>query len=380
MIKHSTTWKIPPWAWLPIGAAIAAEAVSNALRAYGLGQHLEKFTLTIHGHDVSISGSVLVLAAVAVSLSQARAAWIALLPTNPARQRVVAGLAAILLLGVSISAMASHIFEAQRYKAGDETGLRGAHERAQSAYTKAASELASLEGTRSTGEIQAAMAVAPVSRNVFRRTAQCTDVTRDDSFEACKPILDLRQEMARAIRKRELEISVPELKAELDGIKPPEEASVSETWVEGIWGWIMGFAVVFIATFGTVIFCRVETKPDDENKSSAEDCPSEPGTEAPAKAEHPAIRPSESSNVIALVRPSDDDDPKPPKKSRTYRKDEALADLLGRMQKNQYSSQRELADDYGVPYQTLSDWIKSWEADGLVIRRKEGRRKIVAAG
>lgn len=358
---------------MPIGAAIAAEAVSNALRAYGLGQHLEKFTLTIWDQSVSISGAVLVLAAVAISLSQARAAWVALVPTNPWRVRIVSGLAAVLLLAVSISAMASHIFEAQRYKAGDETGLRGAHERAQAAYDKAASELASLEGTRSTGEIQAAMAVANVSRQVFRRTAQCTDVTRDDSFEACKPILDLRQEMAKAIRKRELEIAVPEIKAELAGIKAPEEASESETWVEGIWGWIMGFAVVFVATFGTVLFAKVETSDPGE--------PSEAVTsDDDGQTDYPAITPVQADNVIALVRPSDDQDPKPPKKSRRFRRDEALADIKGRIEKGDtYHSQRQLADDYGVPYQTLSDWMTAWEAEGLIVRRKEGRRMAIAA-
>ena len=375
MTKSITTWRVPPWAWLPIGAAIAAEAVSNALRAYGLGQHLEKFTLTIWEQSVSISGAVLVLAAVAVSLSQARAAWIALVPTNPARQRIVAGAAALLLLAVSISAMASHIFEAQRYKAGDETGLRGAHERAQAAYDKAAAELASLEGTRSTGEIQAAMAVAPVSRRVFSRTAQCTDVTRDDSFEACKPILDLRQEMAKAIRKRELEISVPEIKAELDGITAPEEASESETWVEGIWGWIMGFAVVFVATFGTVLFAKVETSDPSE--------PSEAATsDVSGQSDFPAVPMSDTANVVAFVRP-DDDEPVPPTKlPRRWNRDEVIADLVGRLQRGErFSSHREMARTYGIPKSTLCDWMSLAEARGMPIARKTvGRRKCVAAG
>lgn len=102
--------------------------------------------------------------------------------------------------------------------------------------------------------------------------------------------------------------------------------------------------------------------------------PSEPATEAPEKTDHPA------SNVIALVRPSDDHDPKPPKKSRRYRRDEALADITGRIERGDtYHSQRQLADDYGVPYQTLSDWLTAWEAEGLIVRRKEGRRMAIAA-
>jgi hypothetical protein len=119
MHSSTTNWRIPPWAWVPVGAAISAEAVSNALRAYGLGQHLENFTITIYGQPVSLAGSVLVLAAIAISLSQARAAWIALTPA-PLRQRIIAGVAAGLLLAVSVSAMASHIIEAQRTKAAHE--------------------------------------------------------------------------------------------------------------------------------------------------------------------------------------------------------------------------------------------------------------------
>ena len=113
MTASTTIWRISPAAWVPITIAVVAEATSNALRAYGLGTHLETFTLSLFGYEVSVAGSVLVLAAVAVSLSQARAAWVALLP-GMARQRIVAGLIATLLLAVSITAMASTILEAQR--------------------------------------------------------------------------------------------------------------------------------------------------------------------------------------------------------------------------------------------------------------------------
>lgn len=253
----STAWRIPPLAWVPISAAIAAEATSNALRAYGLGAHLDRFTVTLLNRQVSIAGAVLVLAAIAVSLSQARAAWVALTP-GAARQRIVAGLAAILLLTISVTAMASHILEAQRAKVADEGGTRSRYDRAQAAHTKASTELSGLAGVRSIETIRADMDAAPVSRHIFRRTAQCTDVTREDSFQACKPILNLRQEMGKAIRKRELEGDVARLRSELAGIERPEQATASETTVSAIWAWIMGLGVVFIATFGTVIFARVE--------------------------------------------------------------------------------------------------------------------------
>jgi hypothetical protein len=79
-----THWRIPPAAWVPIGLAVVAEATSNALRAYGLGTHLEAFTTTVAGYTVSVAGVVLVLAACAISLSQARAAWVAMMASEKA--------------------------------------------------------------------------------------------------------------------------------------------------------------------------------------------------------------------------------------------------------------------------------------------------------
>lgn len=272
MTPDSTRWRVPPLAWLPIALAVAAEATSNALRAYGLGTHLDRFTVhvpiaTTH-HPVSIAGGVLVLAAVAISLSQARAAWVALTP-GPLRQRIVAGLAAVLLLAISVTAMASHILEAQRAKLADEGGARLRYDRAQVAYTNAAAELSGLAGVRATETIRADMDAAPVSRAVFRRTAECTDMTREDSFAACKPLLDLRQEMGRAIRKHELEGEVARLRTELAAIERPQEALASETAVSGVWAWIMGLGVVFVATFGTVIFARVEMEaPANDNRAA----------------------------------------------------------------------------------------------------------------
>lgn len=276
MQPNSTRWRVPPLAWLPIAFAVAAEATSNALRAYGLGAHLDRFTIRAADHDVSLAGGVLVLAAIAVSLSQAAAAWVAMTPSAPARQRVVAGIAAVLLLAISVSAMASHILEAQRSRTADEGSARGRYDRARQAHDKAAGELAALSGVRSITDVRAALDAAPVPRAVFARTRQCTDVTREDSFRDCKPILDLRQEMGRAIRKAELEPEAKALRDELARLERPEEATASEAAVSGLWAWIMGAGVVFLATFGAVIFARVEAIPPANDNRAAVPVPSCP--------------------------------------------------------------------------------------------------------
>ncbi len=260
MQSSTTNWRVPPWAWAPIALAVVAEAAVNALRAYGLGMQLEHFTVVVNAlgfqATVSIAGVVLVLAAVAMSLSQARAAWVAFKPGALARQRTIAAPIAILLLVVSVSALALTLLEAQRGKTGDEGGQRTAYDIAKGDYDKPAAELKSLEGARTTAEIKAAMEAAPVDRTVFRRTKECTEVTRQDSFDACKPILDLRQEMARSIRKIELEQMLPGLKATLDALPRPAEPNWFEQYAASGWAWAFGLAAVLIATFGAPLFAE----------------------------------------------------------------------------------------------------------------------------
>jgi hypothetical protein len=271
-------WRIPPWAWLPVGTAITAEAVSNALRAYGLGQHLERFTVSIYGVTLSLAGSVLVLAAIAISLSQARAAWIALTP-NPLRQRIIAGVAATLLLAVSVTAMASHILEAQRAKVADEGGARGTYDRAEAAYTRAAAELEALGTPRPVSVIQAEVKAFPIDPALWRRSAQCEDATKPDTQAYCAPLLALYQERGAAARKTELEPEVARLRDELARTARPEVATEQEAVIGGYWAWIMGLAVVFVATFGSIIFAR----PRNQSEQPAQSKPTIPGNSKPPK-------------------------------------------------------------------------------------------------
>lgn len=341
--RSTTKWRVPPLAWLPIALAIGAESISNALRAYGLGSHLERFTVTTHGVTISLAGGVLVLAAVAVSLSQARAAWIALTPMAPARQRIVAGLAAVLLLAISVIAMASTILEAQRTKVTDEGGERAQYTRVEAAYETAAAELERLGGTRTTAEVRAAMDAAPVKRPVFLRTKECTELGEAGSYEfkACQPILDLRKEMAGAIRKQELGQEVPRLMNELAGLKRPEAESTAEGWVSGIWAWIMGLGVVAVATFGTVIFARVETVT----------APIPTGTVTP-------IPPPPAPPVRMPI---------PPHRPTGGMREDALADLKLLLKRGTpIDSQDQLAERWGRSKGWVSLRLKEWEAAGEI--------------
>lgn len=370
MTTTTTTWRVPPWAWLPIAAAITAEAVSNALRAYGLGAHLDRFTVQAYGHDVSLAGAVLVLAAIAVSLSQARAAWVALTPIAPARQRIVAGLAAALLLAVSVTAMASHILEATRAKVADEGGARDRYDRAKMAYDTKAAELAALGDPRPVAVIQAEVQSTRIDMGVWRRSGQCADITREDTRKACEPILALYKERGAAARKAELAPEVDRLRQDLARLERPEQASDAETAVSAVWAWIMGLAVVFVATFGSVIFAsavaRRTTDADRTQTSFAGTAPvgtfsgEFPDPPAPPR---PRRRQRLPENVVPFAG-------KPQDRATIAGEHPVLVALAGI---SGPVSNRELARLMGVTDGEASKRVREASAAGLVDVRRAGR-------
>jgi hypothetical protein len=386
----TTNWRISPAAWVPITIAVVAEATSNALRAYGLGTHLETSTLSAYGYEVSVAGSVLVMAAVAVSLSQARAAWVAMLP-GLARQRIVAGLVATLLLSVSITAMASTILEAQRAKTADEGDTRSRYDRAQSAYDTANTELQNLvvSNVRTVGQVRADIDALTGSSRVLQYTNGCTAFEKDlaQFRKSCQPLLQLRSQMADAQRKAELDAKVPDLKTQADALKPTQQAAVAEASVSEAWGWIMGFAVVFVATFGPVVFAKAEVSevltPVAEatpNRSVAEvpHCPSGSEDDEPptvrrylrAEPKGPN-RPKGGGTAVARLqrRPKPDAPSKGPNSHLTL--EEIRTDLMVRNATGRaFGSQKEAADHYGYSESRYSELSKSWEAEGLIPKRR----------
>ena len=391
--RASARWRVPLLAWLPIGLAIVAESVSNALRAYGLGMHLDRFTVHVYERPVSLAGAVLVVAAVAISLSQARAAWVALTPSGPARQRIVAGLAALLLLAISVTAMASHILEAQRAKNGGEAGERDAYRIARADYDKAKADLDRLGPIRSTAEVRAAMDRARVPAWAWGETKECTAAGMTaEAAKACRPILDLRVEMAQAIAKADASAKLDQAKAKLGKLAPVDEASADEATVSRGWAWIMGLGVVFVATFGTVIFARVD---DLSGASVALSAPAR-GSSGPsfgdqAQTSFGSSGAGELLQLAAIIRPDDsgpgggssggpDNRPDVPIPGPAGRREAVLGELLTDLALGRsFASQTELCARHGVARSTMSDWLTEWEKAGLIPeRRTVGRTKALA--
>lgn len=276
MTTPSMRWRIPLWAWAPIALAICAEACWNALRAYGLGRHIDGATLATNiwsGEvEISLAGVVLVLAALAVSLSQARAAWTTLRP-GPLRLRIVSGLAAALLLTVSLSSGISHLLEANRAKVSDGSGARKAYDDTARALERKEKELAGLGNPRPVRVVQADVQSLRIDAGVWRRSGQCSDITRDDTRDACQPVLALYKERWAAARKAELDQEVDALRADLAAMKRPDAEDAQESWANIVSAWAMVFAIVALATFGPVIFAVPIILPVDPGPLVRHDAP-----------------------------------------------------------------------------------------------------------
>ena len=337
--------------------------------------------LGIYGVSLSLAGIVLVLAAIAVSLSQTRAAWVALTPGDT-RQRIVAGIAACLLLSISIMAMASHILSAQRAKVGDETKDRNGYHDTKKLYDDSVAELKKVHDAVTVAEAQAALDLAKtgVDGNIWRRTNGCTEVTTKASTAECrsylqgKPALDA--DLAKATRKAELEAKLPGLKADLDRQHLTSEATASEATVSWGWAWIMGVGVVMIATFGPAIFAKVETVA----APAPFEAPAAPAVDVSGQSDFPDLPKQSFDDLKAALTGQQPNGPKPGKRMKS-RKVEVLADIRGRIDAGErFASQEdlraELVKQFGpIGRSTLSDWLKELAAD--IERTTVGRRKVV---
>lgn len=262
----TTRWRIPPVAYVPIGLAIGAEAISNGLRAYGLGENLEAFTVSVLGVPISLAGGVLVMAAAAVSVSQARAAWVMCAP-GPWQRRAIGALFTALLVTVSVTALRSHIQDAERAKIGEQTKATNDYKNAKGAYDRALAEYEKVKDAATPASVQARMDAIPVDASIRKKTNNCTDVTREASRRECAPVTAMAPALADANRKAELELQLPMLKADLDRQHRPEETTEAEADVVSFWGWLMGLGVVLLATFGAVLFAESEVVSEPETVS-----------------------------------------------------------------------------------------------------------------
>ncbi len=265
----------------------------------------------------------------------------------------------------------------------------GAHDRAAADHKAAATELASLGSVRTPDAIRADMDRAAVPKAVFRRTKECTDITKDESFAACRPVLDLRQEMATAIRKRQLEAVRDAAAKQLDELGPrpgsadpqaealASAAGTSVTTAAWILIAVVGFAIELAACFGMYVLGRPAPRPANENRPVASE-------------DHPATLSDAELMAIRAKFFAPDDRPDGPKPGRSAplpanvvrlpdAKSAALRLIRDELAAGRtFPSQAELCRTVGAPRSTMSDWLTAWEAAGEIPRRRAiGRCKAV---
>ena len=343
----TTRWRIPPVAWIPIALAIGAESLSNGLRAYKLGSHLEG-SVELLDASFSLAGAILVLAAIAISFCQARAAWVACAPGDRF-QRIIAGCFACLFLTISVTALHGHIADAERGKVGDEATAQATYDRATAAYKAAVSDYEVVKTAATPAAVQAQMDALDIDPKIRLRTKNCVDVTTRASQDECQPVTKLKPALAAAQRKAEIESKLPELKASLDKLKRPELASKSDITVSGFWGWMMGLGVVAIATFGAVLFAKVET----------------------VEAEAPQT--VETVRYVPTVSPPDGGN-----RRFAFTKQAAAADVIRLVRENgSIPRQETLSERWRVGKGTVSKWLGDFERAGMIQRETVGRCKSV---
>jgi hypothetical protein len=248
-------WRASPLAMLMTVLAVLAEAVSNGLRAYGLGEHLSHFTVsTPWGFKVSLAGVVLVAGAAAISVYQAKFATI-LLTGKVTAQRWISAPFLVMCLLISGASKVSHVRDAQRAKGSGETTTRGDYDRVERGYLLLFGELNELQkqNIRTVDVINADIRALDIPMKFWRRSKQCMDITEEDTKKACAQALALYQERGNAARKAELEGEVKEARQKLEKTERPGELSWLDEFVAFLWPWLFGTGIVLVATFGYAI-------------------------------------------------------------------------------------------------------------------------------
>lgn len=316
-----------------------------------------------------------------------------------ARRTTAAALFAVLFVASVVAVDGVLLYLRSHMVAGPADTIRD-HDSAAADLAAVQTELAIMTATRSTEQIRAAMDTAAVPLPVFRRTKECTDITKDESLAACAPILDLRKEMAGAIRKRELEAKRDAVQAKLAALGPKPAAADPQASVlatvtglpEGLIAWglvaVFGFALELAACFGRYLLHRPASF---DGASGAHVLP-----EASLRLDAPAPR----RTVATLRKFRTDGTGHPARMLNGHPKRQAKtpelpgpsggtppggrrAEVLAALQTDiafgkSFPSQRAMEERFNVPRSTLSDWLKEWEADGSIpARRTVGRVKVL---
>jgi hypothetical protein len=132
---------------------------------------------------------------------------------------------------------------------------------------------------------------------------------------------------------------------------------------------------------------QVEVRsPNNESSACSETC--SPGSSTSLAASSAKSAPEQVSLEISKfsgVPNNDVRDVRPhivqPNISRRCEQSEALADLVRLLcDKGSIASQRHLCERWSRPRSVVSEWLSGWEADGYIVRRRDGNQKSISLG
>jgi ribosomal protein S25 len=381
-----------------IGRRAAVQFVtfaSSTLSAAYYFQQAPDLKVLVHDH-VAINPFAIGLALTAFALDTVKPemARIAGDSASGAVRRGAAGLVFAILFVASMLAVDGFLVKLRSDWAATRGHAVSAYADARTAVTSLETEFGKVASARTTQQVRTAMERASVHARTFNDTRQCTKLTDDDDRRLCRPILDLREEMAAAIRKADIEIKLTDARVKLGQLNAPKsadpQADALATWsgakvdvVAYVMVAILGFAVEVVACLGVWIVQRPTNRSDANGEAVGETANRSPNR-------------STASEIRLLPTPAPNGSPfggQPlPRRNRQRGElkpfapngSEASANIerfvttevaLGRT----IASQRDIAQRFGCAASTVSEALRVLEQRGVIQRRMDGRCKITEA-
>lgn len=243
----------------PMAVQVVAAASASLSAAYYATQAPE-IALAVAGWVFNPVAIGLGLTAFALDLVKPQMLRAAGTPGGVARRIAAGAIFAVLFLASMIAVDGMMMKFRSDWAAGRGNAIT-AHADAKREVERLAKEIDLLGDPRPVATIQAAVQTTRIDGAIWRRSKQCEDISRDDTKEACRPILELYKERGNAARKAELEPQLAAARAKLEKIDPPKaadpQAAALAAWLgteEALIAYLMvavlGFAVELVACLG----------------------------------------------------------------------------------------------------------------------------------
>lgn len=252
--------RLPSAAGLAVRAVCLGSALASAAFYYGWAPHLP---FAVHGVQLYTAGLAFAAFLGSVDLTKGAIVKAAFRLAGERKRLQAAGAAALglVLVLVSFLAVDGLLMKLRVDTAGERTAEAKAWDRAEADYRAAKSELERIGTPRPVKQIQAELHGLPIEATVWRRTAQCTDVTREDSRQACAKVNELRQELAAAERRAEVEQRFERARATLEKTSRPaagdpqaealaKASGLDEKLITLALCWLIGLAIEGVTAFG----------------------------------------------------------------------------------------------------------------------------------